>query len=120
MEVQRAAAEISVRLERDGLAVVATPAGRPASIEAGERVATHLANVVRAIDPPPGAVLAKGGITAAVTAHLGLGARSALVRGPLVDGVALWEAGGMPYVVFPGNVGSDGTLLEVVRMILRC
>lgn len=118
--VERTAAEAGARLDRDGLAVVATPAGSPASIEEGERVATELAHAVRAIDPPPGAIVSKGGITSAVTAHVGLGARSALVRGPLVDGVALWQVGELPYVVFPGNVGSDGTLLEVVRMIHRC
>jgi uncharacterized protein YgbK (DUF1537 family) len=64
-------------------------------------------------------VIAKGGITSAVTARIGLGARSALCRGPLVDGVALWDVGPVPYVVFPGNVGSDDTLLEVVEMILE-
>jgi uncharacterized protein YgbK (DUF1537 family) len=40
------------------------------------------------------------------------------VLGPLVDGVALWRLeSGVPYVVFPGNVGTDRTLLEVVDMI---
>ena len=57
-----------------------------------------------------------------MTAHIGLGARRALVLGPLVDGVALWQVEGeresVPYVVFPGNVGGDGALLEVVRLIL--
>jgi uncharacterized protein YgbK (DUF1537 family) len=62
-------------------------------------------------------VLAKGGITSAVTARVGLGARTAICRGPLVDGVALWDVGGVPFVVFPGNVGADETLLEVVELI---
>ena len=124
-EVGRAAAEAARRLDRDGLAVVATPRQRPEatkSFRAGQRIAENLARVVRAIEPPPTAVLSKGGITSQVTAHVGLGARTALVLGPLVDGVALWqlagEAGRIPYVVFPGNVGSDGTLLEVVRLLL--
>jgi uncharacterized protein YgbK (DUF1537 family) len=124
-EVARAASAAARRLERDGLAVVATPRERPEatrSFEAGERIAVNLARVVRAVEPPPGVVLSKGGITSAVTARVGLGARSALVRGPLVDGVALWEPAGdrgtIPYVVFPGNVGADDTLLEVVRLIL--
>jgi uncharacterized protein YgbK (DUF1537 family) len=122
-EVSRAAAEAGGRLERDGLAVVATPRERPQetrTFEAGQRIAVNLARVVSALDPPPGAVLAKGGITSAVTARVGLGARQALVRGPLVDGVALWEIDGRPYVVFPGNVGRDETLLEVVRLMLGC
>ena len=126
-EIDRAAREASGLLRRDGLAVVATPRERPAgttTFEAGRRIAEHLAAVARRVDPPPGVVLAKGGITSAVTARAGLGARSGLVLGPLVDGVALWrlDRGGgetIPYVVFPGNVGDDSTLLGVVDAILR-
>jgi uncharacterized protein YgbK (DUF1537 family) len=125
-EVGRAAAEATRRLDGAGLAVVATPRERPAatrSFEAGERIAENLARVVRMIDPPPGAVVSKGGITSAVLARVGLGARAGLVLGPLVAGVALWEVDGdrgrIPFVVFPGNVGGDGALLDVVRLILR-
>ena len=126
-EVDRAARAASVRLRRDGLAVVATPRERPEgtrTFEAGQRIAASLAAVARNVDPSPGVVLAKGGITAGVTARTGLGARSGTVLGPLVDGVALWrlDRGGgetIPYVVFPGNVGDDGTLLEVVDGILQ-
>jgi uncharacterized protein YgbK (DUF1537 family) len=117
-EVARAAGEIHTRLERDGVAVLATPSERPpetVSLEAGERIAHNLARVVRELEV--GVVLAKGGITSAVTARVGLGARTAICRGPLVDGVALWDVGGVPFVVFPGNVGLDETLLEVVELI---
>jgi uncharacterized protein YgbK (DUF1537 family) len=107
-----------MRLDRDGLAVVATPSERPpetVSLEAGERIAHNLARVVGELDA--GVVLAKGGITSAVTARVGLNARTAICRGPLVDGVALWDVGGVPFAVFPGNVGTDETLLEVVELI---
>ncbi len=125
-EVERAAREATRRLDQGGLAVVATPRERPVatqSFEAGERIADNLARVVRMVDPLPGAVVSKGGITSAVLARVGLGARAGLVVGPLVDGVALWQVDGdrgrIPFVVFPGNVGADGTLLDVVRLILR-
>jgi hypothetical protein len=41
-----------------------------------------------------------------------------------VDGVALWHlhlrrGEKIPFVVFPGNVGDAGTLLEVVELILE-
>jgi uncharacterized protein YgbK (DUF1537 family) len=124
-EIERAAAEASARLDGGGLAVVATPRGRLDAIGSwlhGQLLARNLARVVREVEPPPGAVLAKGGITSAVTARVGLGARRARVAGPLVDGVALWQVEGaeanVPYVVFPGNVGGDGTLLEVVQLLL--
>jgi uncharacterized protein YgbK (DUF1537 family) len=106
------------RLNDVGLAVVATQRERVSvSLAQGEQIAHNLALVARDVDA--GVVIAKGGITSAVTARVGLGARTAICRGPLVDGVALWHAGRVPYVVFPGNVGTDDTLREVVEMILE-
>ena len=120
-EVERAAREAEARLADGGLAVVATPRERPdgaSSLAAGERIAENLAAVAGRIDRPD-VVVAKGGITSAVTAKVGLGAASALCLGPLVDGVALWTLdGGTPFVVFPGNVGGDTALLEVIELVL--
>jgi uncharacterized protein YgbK (DUF1537 family) len=124
-EVARAAREASAILQRSRLAIVATPRERPEgarTFEAGRRIALGLAAVAARVDPAPGVVLTKGGITSAVTARFGLGARRGTVIGPLVDGVALWrleaERGPIHYVVFPGNVGDERTLLEVVGAIL--
>jgi uncharacterized protein YgbK (DUF1537 family) len=71
----------------------------------------------------PRFVIAKGGITSSDVASEGLGIRHAIVRGPMLPGiVSLWEpvggpATGIPYVVFPGNVGDDRSLLDVVRVL---
>lgn len=123
-EVTRAAVAARGLLDAAGLAVVATPRARPAGMtdfDAGERIARRLASIVRRLDPLPGLVLAKGGITSAVTAHVGLEATGADVLGPLVPGVALWRVEGrrgtVDYVVFPGNVGDDETLADVVDML---
>ena len=123
-EVERAAREAGARIDDAGLAVVATPRSRPAktaTLAAGERIAENLARIARRIDQPD-VVVAKGGITSAVTARVGLRATSALCLGPLVDGVALWsldhaDGSGLPFVVFPGNVGADSTLLDVVELV---
>jgi uncharacterized protein YgbK (DUF1537 family) len=116
-EIERAAEEVRAVLARGPLAVVATPRKRlEMSLEAGGRVAEALARVVPAVEPD--VVLAKGGVTSAVTAKVGLRAASADVLGPLVDGVALWRVGNTPYVVFPGNVGDERALLDVVDAIL--
>jgi len=125
LEIERAAQVASELLEGGGLAVVATARRRPVGawdFDAGQRVAVNLAQVAARVEPAPAVVLAKGGITSHVTAQVGLGAWRGTVLGPRVDGVALWslEAGdGRPvsYVVFPGNVGSDRTLLDVVDLI---
>jgi uncharacterized protein YgbK (DUF1537 family) len=55
----------------------------------------------------------------------GLGIRRAEVAGQLFPGMisvfrpldAAPEAIGLPYVVFPGNVGNDETLAEVVTIM---
>jgi uncharacterized protein YgbK (DUF1537 family) len=68
-------------------------------------------------------VLAKGGITSSDVAAVGLGIERAVVRGTLLPGIiSVWEpidgpAVGVPYVVFPGNVGDAGALAEVVEVL---
>jgi uncharacterized protein YgbK (DUF1537 family) len=121
-EIARAGREATQRLAHGGLAVVATPRERrrgTRSFAAGERIAANLSRVLHALDRTPRVVVAKGGITSAFIARVGLRARSARCLGPLVDGVALWRVDGTSLAVFPGNVGSDGALLDVVRQILQ-
>lgn len=125
-EVARAAREAEALLGRGRLAVVATPRERPegtATLAAGELIAENLARVAATLDGVPDVVLAKGGITSAVTLRVGLGAESAFVVGPVADGIALWQVARpgretLPYVVFPGNVGGDRLLAEVAARIL--
>lgn len=125
-EIERLAGEALSLVGRRRLAVVSTPRDGPAAgatLESGERVARSLAGVLTRLDPLPDVVVTKGGITSAVAVADGLGAKAARVVGPLVDGVSLWEARSsrgrvVPTVVFPGNVGHDGSLLEVVDLIL--
>ena len=126
-EVARLVAEASCRLAADGLAVLATPRARPdstTSLDMGERIALNLARVVTGLDPRPSVVVAKGGITSAVTLRDGVGADEAEVLGPVEPGVSRWAVrwpGGGPldYLVVPGNVGDDDLLARLVRSILR-
>jgi uncharacterized protein YgbK (DUF1537 family) len=115
-EADRLAGDARDRIDRLGLAVVATGRVRdPALVDpdAQRRVATALAQVARRVRA--GVVVAKGGITAAVTARAGLDARVARVIGPILPGVALWRlAEGTDYVVVPGNVGGPGLLADVI------
>lgn len=125
-EVQRLAHEASRRIRLGGLAVLATPRDRPArlrTLEAGKRVAAGLAAVVARVEPHPPVIVAKGGITSAVTMREGVGADVADVVGPVLAGVSLWSAcwtDGVPleYLVVPGNVGGDDLLLDLVARIL--
>ncbi|MGV1010351.1 MAG: four-carbon acid sugar kinase family protein [Dermatophilaceae bacterium] len=92
------------------------------SLAIARRVSTAVVEVVRQVlqSALPRFVLAKGGITSSDVAARGLAIERAMVRGPMLPGtVSVWEpmagpARGVPYVVFPGNVGGPDSLADVV------
>jgi uncharacterized protein YgbK (DUF1537 family) len=102
-----------------------TSGDAPGNLAIARTVSAALVAVVRAIvsQVRPRFVLAKGGITASDTATDGLDITRAWSRGTLLPGmVAVWEpvsgpGQGIPYVVFPGNVGDDDGLLHAVRTL---
>ncbi|KAL3962349.1 hypothetical protein ACCO45_003872 [Purpureocillium lilacinum] len=92
------------------------------SLNIGSKVARALVRLVEKINVRPRYIIAKGGITSSDAATKALRMRRARVLGQAAPGVPLWRCDeetsrhpGMPYVVFPGNVGSDTTLAEVVE-----
>jgi uncharacterized protein YgbK (DUF1537 family) len=119
-EVAWIATAAAALLDGGGPAIVATPRERDPSLvdaDSQRRIAVALAQVARRV--PADVVVAKGGITSAVTARDGLGARTARVVGPIATGVARWQLpNGPAYCVVPGNVGGPSLLVEVVGAIL--
>jgi uncharacterized protein YgbK (DUF1537 family) len=97
----------------DGLAIARTVSAALSRIVAG------------ALAAGPAWIIAKGGITSHDVAVHGLGIRRAEVAGQLFPGMisvlrpidAAAAAVGIPYVVFPGNVGDDQALAEVVALL---
>ncbi len=93
------------------------------NLEIGRRVSEALVGVVRRLDVPPRYLVAKGGITSSDVATRALGVRRAMVMGQVLPGVPVWRLGpetpypGMPYVVFPGNVGGPEALERVVTLL---
>lgn len=98
--------------------------------EASLRISASLSRVVAGVvrevlAARPAWVVAKGGITSHDVAVHGLELRRATVVGQFGRGIislfrpvdAAPEAIGMPYVVFPGNVGGPDDLARVVRML---
>ena len=111
-------------LAAGGLAILTTPRRRDRSLDgpARARLAERLAEVCGRIEA--GAVVAKGGITSALTFSHGLGATLADVLGPLRPGVSVWRPldgprAGSTYVVVPGNVGDDRLLVDVVGAFIN-
>ena len=96
------------------------------SLAIARAVSAALARIVRqALAARPAWIIAKGGITSHDVALHGLGIRRAEVAGQLFPGLisvfrpidAAPEAIGMPYVVFPGNVGDDEALSQAVAIL---
>jgi uncharacterized protein YgbK (DUF1537 family) len=122
-EEERAARAASATIACRGCAVLATPRERPEGItlDAGRRVAEGLARAAGRIEPTPEVVIAKGGITSAVTLLVGFRSSEATVVGPVLPGVSHWRAavadGSLDYLVVPGNVGDETLLLELVDLV---
>ncbi|KAJ5091238.1 hypothetical protein NUU61_006108 [Penicillium alfredii] len=93
-----------------------------ASLRIGAAVAEALVGVVRRVEVRPRYIIAKGGITSSDAATKGLNIKRATIVGQAAPGVPLWRCDeatsrhcGVPFVVFPGNVGGESTLCELVE-----
>ncbi|NHN33613.1 four-carbon acid sugar kinase family protein [Paenibacillus agricola] len=88
-----------------------------------QKVSGALVEVVQSLEVVPKFIIAKGGITSSDVATKGLSIRKARVLGQVAAGIPVWLTGdeakfsGIPYIVFPGNVGGDRALLEAVERI---
>jgi uncharacterized protein YgbK (DUF1537 family) len=96
------------------------------SLLAGQKISSAVVEIVRSIRVRPRYILAKGGITSSDIATKALNVKRAIVRGQILPGVPVWELGsesaypGLPFVVFPGNVGDAGAVAEIVGLWSSC
>uniref|UniRef100_A0A0B7JYE6 Uncharacterized protein n=1 Tax=Bionectria ochroleuca TaxID=29856 RepID=A0A0B7JYE6_BIOOC len=92
------------------------------SLKIGSEVAAALVSLLENITIRPRYIIAKGGITSSDAATKGLRMRRARILGQAAPGVPIWRCEeetsrhrGVPFVVFPGNVGDENTLAKVVE-----
>jgi uncharacterized protein YgbK (DUF1537 family) len=89
----------------------------------GNRVSEALITTLQRITANLRYLIGKGGITSSDVATKGLHVRRALVLGQILPGVPVWRLGpesrhaGIPYIVFPGNVGGDDALAQTVKAL---
>jgi uncharacterized protein YgbK (DUF1537 family) len=97
-----------------------TVVGTGGQLDVSRAVSTALVKIVEGLETTPGFIIGKGGITSSDIGTKALAVRRAIVLGQIRAGVPVWRLGpesrfpGMPYVVFPGNVGAPETLAEIV------
>ena len=95
------------------------------SLASGRAISAALVEIVERLQIKPRFIVAKGGITSSNIATAALGVERAYVLGQIAPGVPVWRLGaesrfpGVPYVVFPGNVGSRSMLAEVVEVLRK-
>ena len=93
------------------------------SLDIGRLVSESLVEIVSSISHQPRYLVAKGGITSSDIATKALGIRRAKIIGQALPGVPAWRCGeetrypGMTYIVFPGNVGEDDALAQIVKKV---
>jgi len=125
VEILRVADEISIALKAGIDCAIYTSrklvTGNDAdsSLEIGQTVSDSLVEIVKLINVQPRYLVAKGGITSSDVATKGLGIKRAMVVGQALPGVPVWQLGqetrypGMPYIIFPGNVGGIDALVQI-------
>ncbi len=89
------------------------------------KISNAVTSIVQRLEVRPSYIIAKGGITSSDIGTNGLGVKHATVAGQVKPGIPVWYTGddskfpGLPYVIFPGNVGSKTTLKEVAELLQR-
>jgi uncharacterized protein YgbK (DUF1537 family) len=130
-EIADALAEIEQHLaEREVILYtsreLARAEGSDEALDVGRSVSDALVELVQRLDPglPLSFCVAKGGITSSDVGTHGFGVRRAEVAGQMLPGtISVWilpedsAFPGLPYVIFPGNVGEPGTLAEVIERL---
>ena len=85
------------------------------------RISRAVTGVVEGLTVRPSFLIAKGGITSSEIGTRALGVKKALALGQIRPGVPVWQTGEeskfpfLPYVIFPGNVGTEDDLRLAVE-----
>ena len=88
------------------------------------RISDAVQSLVGGLSIVPKFVIAKGGITSSDVGTKALGVKRANVLGQIEPGIPVWQTSaeskfpGIPYVIFPGNVGEDTTLRHAVEKLI--
>ena len=87
------------------------------------KISGAVQNLVGRLHITPAFLIAKGGITSSTIGTDALGVKKANVLGQICPGIPVWQTDstskfpGIPYVIFPGNVGDAATLRQAVEIL---
>ncbi len=89
----------------------------------GQQISAFLVKIVQSLPFQPAYLVSKGGITSHDILTTGLGIERARVLGQILPGVPALLTGDdnryprMPYIIFPGNVGTEEALRDVFEKL---
>jgi uncharacterized protein YgbK (DUF1537 family) len=125
-EIQRVSERVNQLLQEGRNVVILTSRELISSgkgeqnLDIGKRVSDSLVQVIKKLKSVPSFLVTKGGITSHEIAARGLEISRAKVIGQALPGVPVLETPelpGMKYIIFPGNVGTDRSLLELYNKL---
>ena len=130
-EAERIAGPVQRAIEEGRTALVYTsrklldfPGDGEDKLRISVEISNALTDIVARLSVKPAFIVAKGGITSSDIGVKALRVRRALVMGQIAPGIPVWRTDegskfpGMPYIIFPGNVGEEETLAEVVGKLV--
>lgn len=131
-EVERTVALAAERICRGETVVIYTRrdrldlpnAGADRQLEISVRISDAVTSIIGKLPVRPRFILAKGGITSSDVGVKALQVRKAMAAGQVRPGIPVWITGpesrfpGMPYIIFPGNVGADEDLLRILEELI--
>lgn len=94
-------------------------------LEVSVQISDAVTSIIGLLTERPNFIIAKGGITSSDVGTKALRVHRAVVMGQIKPGIPVWMTGdeskfpGMPYVIFPGNVGEISTLRETVEILME-
>lgn len=97
---------------------------REEQLKISVKISSALTSIIGRLSVRPNFIVAKGGITSSDVGVKALKVRRAEVMGQIKPGVPVWMTGTestfphMPYIIFPGNVGTTTTLREAVETLM--
>ena len=127
IKLQRIISEVEQTISKGQTTVVYTGRKRfdvgseEESLKVSVKISEAITSIVDKITVQPSFIIAKGGITSSDVGTKGLHVKKANVLGQIKPGIPVWQTGAeskfpyMPYIIFPGNVGTETTLREIVE-----
>jgi len=93
------------------------------ALQRSVKISEGVQSLVGRLKVTPAFIIAKGGITSSTVGTEALGVKKANVLGQICPGIPVWQTDDtskfpkIPYVIFPGNVGTDETLRQAVEIL---